>query len=53
MKIKKISKKLSIKRETVSNLDNAVLEMVKGGLVSLNYSQCGTGHATLVRCLCE
>jgi hypothetical protein len=49
----KISKKLSIKRETVSNLDNAVLEMVKGGLVTRNYSQCGEGYATLVPCLCE
>lgn len=53
MKTKKISKKLRIKKETVSNLDNSVLEMVKGGLVTFNYSQCGDGYATLVPCLCD
>jgi hypothetical protein len=53
MKTKKISKKLIIKRETVSNLDNSVLEMVKGGLATFNYSQCGDGFATLVPCLCD
>lgn len=53
MKTKKISKKLSIKKETVSNLENAVLEMVKGGLVTFNYSQCGDGPATVIPCLCD
>ena len=52
MKTKKISKKLSIKKETVSNLENSVLEMVKGGLETRNYSECGDGPATVIPCLC-
>jgi len=52
MKTKKVSKKLSVKKATVSNLDNAVLEMVKGGIETRNYSQCGDGPATVIPCLC-
>jgi len=53
MKTKKIGKKLSVNRTTVSNLEEAVLEMAKGGRVTFNYSQCGDGYATLVPCLCD
>ncbi len=53
MKTKKLNKKLTIKKETISNLDKAELDRVKGGAgVTFEYSECGTGHATLNPCLC-
>lgn len=52
MKTKKLSKKLTVKKETISNLGISELEDAKGGLVTRNYSECGDGYATLVPCLC-
>jgi len=49
MKQKQMNKKLTFNKETVSNLE---LEKAVGGMVTMDYSQCGTGYATLVPCLC-
>ena len=50
MKHKPMIKKLTLKKETVSNLE---LDKVSGGLALLtNYSQCGTGPATIHPCMC-
>ena len=49
MKQKQINKKLTFNKETVSNLE---LEKAVGGMFTTDYSQCGTGYATLVPCLC-
>ncbi len=53
MKTKKMNKKLSIKKETISNLGKSELDMAKGGWYTQNYSECGDGYATLVPCLCD
>lgn len=47
MKLKKMNKKLSFKKETISNLE--LDETFAGGT---DYSQCGTGQATIAPCMC-
>lgn len=57
MKHKRMSKKLTFKKETISNLE---LNQVLGGVDNLvaavrptmDYSECGTGPATIVPCMC-
>ncbi|UCH98546.1 MAG: class I lanthipeptide [Candidatus Aminicenantes bacterium] len=49
MKQKQMTKKLTFNKETVSNLE---LDKALGGKFTMDYSQCGTGYATLVPCLC-
>ncbi|MCP5102820.1 MAG: hypothetical protein GY950_05560 [bacterium] len=42
--------KLTFKKETISNLE---LEKTTGGVYyTYDYSQCGTGPATIVPCMC-
>jgi hypothetical protein len=52
MKTKKISKKLSFKKETITNLETVVAGAFASLANTKDYSQCGTGAATLVPCLC-
>ena len=53
MKQKQINKKLTFNKETISNLE---LEKTLGGAITTteftDYSQCGTGAATIVPCMC-
>jgi hypothetical protein len=57
MKHKRMSKKLTFKKETISNLE---LNQALGGIQdlialerpTLDYSECGTGPATIVPCMC-
>lgn len=56
MKHKKMSKKLTFKKETISNLE---LNRVLGGVndvdtvrPTMDYSECGTGPATIIPCMC-
>ncbi len=57
MKSRKMNKKLSLNKETITNLE---LGNVNGGAADVqigiaktrDYSECGTGHYTLVPCLC-
>jgi hypothetical protein len=49
MKQKPMTKKLAFNKETVSNLE---LEKALGGKLTMDYSQCGTGPATIVPCMC-
>ena len=49
MKQKPMTKKLAFNKETISNLE---LEKTLGGLLTKNYSECGTGPATIVPCMC-
>ena len=53
MKQKPMNKKLTFNKETISNLE---LEKALGGVITMadftNYSQCGTGPATIVPCMC-
>jgi hypothetical protein len=53
MKHKKMTKKLVFKKETISDL---ALKEVRGGIAlerpTLNYSECGTGPATIAPCMC-
>lgn len=62
MKTKKLNKKLSLKKITISNvgqLDENELNELNAGLNAeqfirmTNYSQCGTGPATIVPCMCQ
>lgn len=39
MKVKKLSKKLTLSRETVANLDNEAMSGVKGGFLT-RYDTC-------------
>lgn len=57
MKTKKIDKKLSINKSTVTNLDNVSMDDAKAGKITVtfmtcDYSLCGTG-ATIEPCLCD
>lgn len=51
---KQITKKLTLKKSTVSNLE---MGKITGGKhtdeLTCDYSQCGTGVYTLVPCLCD
>ena len=49
MKQKPMNKKLTFNKETISNLE---LEKAIGGKLTMDYSQCGTGPATIVPCMC-
>jgi hypothetical protein len=58
MKSKKMSSKLNFRKVTVSNLEQ---ETILGGAeandlvaarLTENYSDCGTGPATIVPCMC-
>jgi hypothetical protein len=57
MKHKRMSKKLTFKKETISNLE---LDRVLGGVDNIAvadkltdyYSDCGTGPATIHPCMC-
>ena len=50
MKRKPMIKKLILKKETVTNLE---LDKVSGGIaLGTDYSQCGTGPATIRPCMC-
>lgn len=49
MKQKPVNKKLTFNKETVSNLE---LDKTLGGKLFTDYSQCGTGPATIVPCMC-
>lgn len=50
MKQKTMNKKLTLKKETVSNLE---LKKASAGIaLTMDYSQCGTGPATIVPCMC-
>lgn len=56
MKTQKTIKKLSFKKVTISNLE---LGQVTGGAIQIaadvktqDYSECGTGPATIVPCMC-
>lgn len=49
MKQKPMNKKLTFNKETVSNLE---LEKAVGGKPFTDYSQCGTGPATIMPCMC-
>jgi len=53
MKNKKLSKKLTLKKHTITNLDNNQLDAVQGGRppTSLYLSICATVCAT--DCICE
>lgn len=43
-------KKLTLKKETISNLE---LKKTSAGIAfTKDYSQCGTGPATIVPCMC-
>ena len=49
-----MNKKLTFNKETISNLE---LKKALGGAVDLgggftNYSECGTGPATIMPCMC-
>jgi hypothetical protein len=50
MKQKQMTKKLTFNKETISNLE---LEKAIGGKLTMDYSQCGTGPATIVPCMCD
>jgi hypothetical protein len=49
MKQKKMNKKLTFNKETISNLE---LGKALGGKAFTDYSQCGTGPATIMPCMC-
>lgn len=49
MKQKQMIKKLTFNKETVSNLE---LDKALGGKAFTDYSECGTGPATIMPCMC-
>jgi len=53
MKQKPVNKKLTFNKETVSNLE--LKKASAGGIavaLTMDYSQCGTGPATIMPCMC-
>ncbi len=50
MKHKPMTKKLALKKETVSNLE--LDKVLSGVALRTDYSQCGTGPATIHPCMC-
>jgi hypothetical protein len=49
MKQKQLTRKLTFNKETVSNLE---LDKALGGKITMDYSECGTGPATIMPCMC-
>jgi len=50
MKQKSMTKKLTLKKETISNFE---LKNTSAGIaLTQDYSQCGTGPATIMPCMC-
>ena len=56
MKAKKLTKKLSLRKETVSNLDDSLMKAAKGGIYTI-HDTCGNECDTIFTCgvetICE